>query len=407
MTSPTLHARDARLLLLHGQGLLDDCNGPCGPAGVRKVIQGLGYVQLDSINVVERAHHLTLFARRRGYKREHLDQLYARRHIFEGWTHDASILPMEWFGRWHHRRTKLMDGGWGAKWVRKRIGPDADKVFAAVLDRIRREGPLRSADFEHDEKQFGPRGASAWWGWKPAKAALEYLWWRGDLCVIARPHFQKVYDLAERVVPPEHRDLPCSRKEFVAWAVREAMNRLNVATPAEVAGFFAAITLAESRGALETMARSGEAERVVVASEGNGKPVSSYAVADWKRRLRRAQGDTAKLDGHVRLLAPFDPIARDRKRLLRLFDFDYRFEAFTPGHKRVHGYYVLPILAGDRFIARADLKHDRREGVLLVNGLWRERKAPKMNDEVDAELARLAEFIGAERVQRSRSRKPE
>jgi uncharacterized protein YcaQ len=128
----------------------------------------------------------------------------------------------------------------------------------------------------------------------------------------------------------------------------------------------------------------------------------SYAVADWKRRLRRAENALAQANGRVHLLAPFDPIARDRKRLLRLFGFDYRFEAFTPGHKRVHGYYVLPILAGDRFIARADLKHDRREGVLLVNGLWRERKAPKMGDEIEAELTRLAEFIGAQSVKRAR-----
>ena len=284
-TAATLSARDTRLLLLLGQGLLDDCSGPCGPAAVRKVIQALGYVQLDSINVLERAHHLTLFARRRNYRREHLDQLYARRHIFEGWTHDASILPMEWFGRWHHRRTKLMDGGWGAKWVRKRIGRDADKVFAAVLERIRREGPLRSADFEHDEKQFGPHGESARWGWKPAKAALEYLWWRGDLCVVARPHFQKVYDLSEHVVPAEHRDPPCSREEFVNWAVREAMERLNVATAGEVAGFFGAISVAEGSEALESIAKAGEVERVLLASQGNGRPVASYVCCRLEEAL--------------------------------------------------------------------------------------------------------------------------
>lgn len=396
-----LSARDARLLFLHGQRLLDDCDAPCGPAAVRRLVSELGFVQLDSINVVERAHHLTLFARRRGYKREHLDQLYARKHIFEGWTHDASILPMEWFGRWHHRRRRFMDKGWAARWVKTRIGDDADKVFAAVLERIHREGPLRSADFEHDEEKFGPRGAPGWWGWKPAKAALEYLWWRGDLCVIARPHFQKVYDLAERVVPPEiHGAEPCSRDQFVAWAVAEAMHRLGTATPAETAGYFGAISLAEARGELESAVKRGELERVAVKSKRDERPVATYAVADWKRRLRRAENALAKLDGDVRMLSPFDPIARDRKRLLRLFDFDYRFEAFTPGHKRVHGYYVLPMLCGDRLIGRADLKHHRAEGVLEVKGLWRERGAPRMDDEVDAALSRLATFIGADRVAR-------
>jgi hypothetical protein len=408
-TNATLPARSARLLLLDAQGLLDDCSAPCSPAAVRKLIGRLGYVQLDSINVVERAHHLTLFARRRNYRREHLDRLYARRHIFEGWTHDASILPIEWFGRWHHRRQRFMDRGWGARWVAKRIGPDADKVFAMVLDRIRREGPLRSADFEHDEQRFGPRGESAWWGWKPAKAALEYLWWRGDLCVAARPHFQKVYDLAERVVPAEHREPPCSREEFVTWAVREAMIRLIVATAAEVAGFFAAISLAEARAALEAMAKAGELERALVESEADGggrRPTASYAVPDWKARLRRAERALTKTNGAVRLLAPFDPVARDRKRLARLFNFDYRFEAFTPGHKRVHGYYVLPILAGDRFIARADLKHDRREGILHVNYLKWEPGASRLEDELQEELLRMAAFVGADRIVRPRRREP-
>src|SRR5690606_35369924 len=266
----TFPASSARLLLLHSQGLLDDCHAPCSPAAVRKLIDRLGYVQLDSINVVERAHHLTLFARRRSYRREHLDRLYARRHIFEGWTHDASVLPVEWFGRWHHRRERFMDRGWGAKWVAKRIGPDADKVFATVLERIRSEGPLRSADFEHDEEKFGPRGESAWWGWKPAKAALEYLWWRGDLCVVARPHFQKVYDLAERVIPEAHLQPPCSREEFVAWAAAEALDRLGVATPTEVAGFFGAISVIEAKTSLERRATAGEIERVLVEPEAKG-----------------------------------------------------------------------------------------------------------------------------------------
>lgn len=358
-------------------------------------------MQLDSINVVERAHHLTLFARRRGYRREHLDQLYARKQIFEGWTHDASILPMEWFGRWHHRRRRFLDRGWAARWVKTRIGNDADKIIAAVLERIRREGAMRSSDFEHDEARDGPRQKPGWWGWKPAKAALEFLWWRGDLCVIARPHFQKVYDLSERVVPAEiHGAEPCSREEFVAWAVREALERLGTATAAETAGYFGAISLAEARGALEVAAKRGELERVIVKSKRNDRPVAAYAVADWKRRVHRAKNALAKLDGDVRLLSPFDPIARDRKRLFRLFDFDYRFEAFTPGHKRVHGYYVLPVLHGERFIGRADLKHYRAKGVLEVKGLWRERGVPRMDDEIDAALSRLATFIGAESVSR-------
>jgi hypothetical protein len=171
-----------------------------------------------------------------------------------------------------------------------------------------------------------------------------------------------------------------------------------------VAGFFAAISLAEARQALESLATAEELVRVLVESEADGgrRPTASYAVPNWKARLRRAERALAKPNAAVRLLAPFDPVARDRKRLARLFDFEYRFEAFTPGHKRIHGYYVLPILAGDKFIARADLKHDRRERILRVNYLKWEPGAPRLNDALDEELLRLAAFIGADRVKRGR-----
>ena len=388
---PTLSREEARLLLLRGQCLLDPPHGRrCGPAAVRKLIERLGFVQLDSINVLERAHHLTLFARNHAYRHAHLDALYTRGHVFEHWTHDASVLPIEWHGRWHHKRaadTRRLDK---RDFLKKRIGKDAAKQIDRVLERIREQGPMRAGDFESD----GEKRRGGWWNWKPAKAVLEYLYWRGDLCVVARPNFHKVYDLAERHVAAEHRAEPPTREAFVAFAVRAALERLGVATPSEVAGFLLAISVAEARVELKRLVEDGEA--VAIDVEGGNK---SFALPDCRSQLRKARSQLAKLTDEPRLLAPFDPIARDRKRMLRLFDFDYRFEAFTPAADRVHGYYVLPVLQKDRLIGRVDLKHDRSAGVLRVLGEWPEPgEADRLP--IDEALSRLAGFIGASSIDR-------
>ncbi len=381
----TISTDDARLLLLQGARLLDDPNKPSGPAAVRKLVRALGYVQLDSINVIERAHHLTLFARNRSYLKSHLESLYKRAHVFEHWTHDASLLPIEWYSHWHHQRGRFTKRVEAKQWLKLRLGDDPQSIIATVLARIEREGPLLSSDFEHIEQHTG-----GWWNWKPAKAALEYLWWRGDLTIIARPNFHKVYDLTTRHITPEHRAEPVDREAFITWAVAGAIHRLGVATPKEIAAFFAVISLAEARTELEAMADRGEVDAMLV---GGQPPVRSFAAPDWEQRLRRARTQLESLDDEPRLLSPFDPIARDRARLLRLFDFNYRFEAFTPEAKRVHGYYVLPILKRDRLIGRVDLKHDRKAGELRAMGLWWEGKADVAG--LKRAMERLAQFIGA------------
>ena len=392
--TPTLSRDAARLLFLQGQALLDPPERPCGPAAVRRLVRRLGFVQLDSIHVLERAHHLTLLARNRGYRREHLDTLYRKRQVFEHWTHDASLLPIEWHRHWHHPRrmhTARLDR---YRWLARRVGDNAEQVLAGILDRVRAEGPLRSSDFADERANV----SGGWWNYKPAKAALEYLYWRGDLCVVARPNFHKVYDLADRHVPDEHRGDAVDREAFVRWTVRESIDRLQVATPGEIAGFLATTKPSEVRPMLAELLKGGELELVALETGG-----TAYAVADWRGRLRRARSALARLDEEPRLLSPFDPIARDRRRLLRLFDFDYRFEAFTPEPLRKYGYYVLPVLLRDRMVGRVDLKHDRRAGTLRVLGEWPEpgQRAPLP---IDAALQRLAAFIGAERVDRQASR---
>jgi len=373
----------ARRLLLEAQGLLAGRARPATPASVEKMITRLGFVQLDSINVVARAHHLTLFSRLPGYREEHLRRLHARRRLFEHWTHDASTLPVRWLGLWHHRRERLLARPAVQRWFRRALGPRPERVLSAVLGRIRDEGPCASSDFE------GPPRRGGWWAWKPAKAALEYLWWRGDLCVAERRNFEKVYDLTERAYPESATLAQPTAGEFVDWACRSALERLGVATPTELAGFWGAVRPQEARA----WAREAQ-DTVAVRCAGR----AAVAVPDWPGRLRRAERALAADDGRLRVLSPFDPVLRDRKRAERLFGFHYRFEAFTPAARRRYGYYVMPLLRGERLVGRCDAKLHRDRGELEVRGLWWERGERADPRGFAAAAEELARFVGADRV---------
>jgi uncharacterized protein len=397
--SQTVTAEQARLLLMGAQGLLDEPARAATPAALRRLVKRMGFVQLDSINFVERAHHLTLLSRLEGYSREHFARLLEReRALFEHWTHDASAVPLEWFPHWKPRFERAGARIRASLWWRERMGKKPERIIDAVRERIVREGALRSQDFEHE----GPGGgSSAWWGWKPQKAALEYLWRTGELMVARRESFQKVYDLTERVFPEHHRRQRPAEDEHVEWACSTAVERLGVATPKEVADFWAAIEPAEARAWCERAEREGRLVPVVVEAHGDvkgGKPRPAYAVPDWERRLTRLPEPPRR----TRLLSPFDPVLRDRARLQRLFGFDYRFEAFVPEPARRFGYYVLPVLEGDRLVGRIDPKLHRDESVLRVRRVFweadvRVTRARRKGLEEAAE--RLARFVGAARVE--------
>lgn len=394
MKLPTVKAEEARLLLMGAQGLLEDPRRAATPGVLGRLVERMGFVQLDSINVVERAHHLTLASRLDGYRHEHLSRLLERdRRLFEHWTHDASAVPVKWFAHWKPRfeweRARILNS---SSWWRERMGDGYGRVVAHVRERIESEGPLRSQDFEHERRG----GAAGWWEWKPQKAALEFLWRTGELTVVRREAFQKVYDLTERVLPAHHAAPRPAEHEHVEWACSTALERLCVATPKELAEFWDAIDIASARGWCEEAAREGRVTPVLVESLDGSKPRAAYALNDWKRRLSKLPAPPAR----TRLLSPFDPVLRDRARARRLFGFDYRFEAFVPGPKRVHGYYVLPVLEGDRLVARLDPKFERREGVLNVRRVYWEpgvRVTRQRMKELERALARLASFIGAER----------
>jgi uncharacterized protein len=394
---PTVPADLARRLFLGGQGLLDDPRQAATPAAIQARIEAMGFVQVDSINVVERAHHLILASRFDGYRPPHLDRLLERdRSLFENWTHDASAIPTRWFPFWRVRFARYR--GHNRAWWQARLGGDPERILGQVLARVAKEGPLMAKDFAPESNA----GSGSWWGWRPEKAALEHLWRTGKLAISARVHFHKVYDLTERVFP-EAMALPVpSAREHLDWACRTALERLGVATPGEIAGFWRALEIAEAAAWCEAAAARGEIEPVLAESVSGGgtdeedaRPRRAFAFPGWAEKAAALPAPPPRL----RLLAPFEPILRDRKRTRRLFGFDYRFEAFVPGHARQHGYYILPLLEGDRLVGRVDPKLDRKAGRLTIREVWWEkgvRPGTGRKAALEAAVARLAKTIGAE-----------
>jgi uncharacterized protein YcaQ len=359
-------------------------------ADVLALVCRLGFVQLDSINVVERAHHMILFSRAAGYARELLAALHHdHRALFEQFTHDASLLPMEFYPHWHHRFRAVKAMLSDPKKL-ERIGPDAAKVIARVRRRIRKDGPVSVRDFED-------KGEGGWWGWGPSKTALEFLWRAGELAVPRREGFEKFYDFAEKIIPDDLRKARPTRLQTVDWACREALLRLGFASPSELANFFDLIELAEAREWAKNMLRKKQVIEVLITNaDGSARPAVAFPTIEAEAAVLEP------IRTVTRFLSPFDPAIRDRKRAARLFGFDYTIEVFVPEKKRRYGYYVLPILEGERFIGRADLKAHRAERRIEVKGLWPEpglvfnRHRKDAIDAAIAELCRFATNAGAE-----------
>ena len=379
----------ARALFLDRHALTNRSTQALTEADLYALIHKLGFVQLDSVNAVERAHHMILFSRGSGYRRELLHTLHHdHRSLFEHWTHDASLIPMEFYPHWHHRfaaaKARLKHPNWSS-----RIGDDPAKVISRVRAHIRKNGETLARAFED-------KGGGGWWGWGPSKTALEHLWRTGELAIVRRDGFEKVYDLSTRVIPDDLREARPTRKKTIDWAARTALARLGFATHQELAAFFALISIAEAKAwAVAALKRGDIIEVMVTGEDGNAK--AALALPDIEAEL--AAADTPHPE--LRFLSPFDPAIRDRKRTLRLFGFDYTIEIFVPEKKRKYGYYVLPIMEGDRFIGRADMKAHRGDDRLEVKGLWLEKgikldKARKQS--LEAALAELGQFTGATRI---------
>ncbi|MDA1008733.1 MAG: winged helix DNA-binding domain-containing protein [Planctomycetota bacterium] len=387
--SPTvITAVNARRVLLHLQGL----SAQPSQSSTKKVsdlVHRLGYLQIDSINALERAHHLILGTRLDGYKPAHLAHgLEQSRNLFEHWTHDACAIPTIWFDHWKHRFARYEISVKESAWWQSHFRGDPATYLRRTLARIRREGPLRARDFEPPDDHR----SQGWWEWHPDKAALEHLWRSGRLAVVRRDRFEKVYDLMERVIPDAHATERSDEGAHLDWACREAIARIGIGTPAEIARFMAAVSLSEARMWCAAAVKRGELIEVLVESANGERPSKCVALCDWKKFAR------APIDDRIVPLCPFDPVVRERARVSRLFGFDYRFEAFTPAAKREFGYYVLPLLEGDKFIGRIDPKFDRASETLIVRGPWWEdgvkANAARMT-RLELAIDRLALQIGA------------
>jgi uncharacterized protein len=384
-----INNQTARQMFLERQGLSNPPGKALTRQGLLALIHDLGFVQVDSIGTVERAHHQILFSRNQTYRREDLTALLEQdRLLFEHWTHDASILPVAFFPYWKQRfareESRILE-----RW-RKWREPGFESAFDETYKRIVEGGPALSRELKEGDHKSG-----GWWNWHPSKTALEFLWRTGKLTIAGRDNFQKIYDVSERCIPPEHFAADVSHDAFIDWACREALTRLGFATSGEVAAFWELVSPQEAKQWVDRC--RDQLEEVMVLPANGDKPRPSYSLADRLPTLL-APPEAPK---RIRVLSPFDPLIRDRARTERLFGFFYRIEVFVPEAKREYGYYVFPLLEGDRLIGRIDMKANRKAQTLDVKRLWLEKGVKASSgrlEKLDAELLRLARFTGVERV---------
>ena len=385
-------AEQARRLVLSLQGLADPPRRRLTTDGVVDLIERLGFLQVDSISTVARAHHMILFARNQTYRPELLRRaVEVEARLFEHWTHDvAAILPMRFYPYWKLRFERERHAL--ERRFRRWHGDAHQDELERVLGLVRAQGPIMARDLAH----VRARPAGGWWDWHLGKTALEYLWRTGRLAIARRQGFQKVYDLAERVIPEAVRRHEPDHAALVDWASRAALARLGVATPGAIARFFGLVTIEEAKGWCER--HLGRAVvPAVVASANGAAPRKLLARPDLGELLASLPEPSARL----RVLSPFDPLLRDRARLERLFAFDYRIEVFVPAGRRAYGYYVFPLLERDRLVGRLDMRADRAAGVLQVDALWMEpgrRLTPARARRLEAELERIRGFVGVDAV---------
>jgi uncharacterized protein len=385
-----LSAAQARRAAIAAQGLARARpKGRVDVRHLRRALDALGIVQLDSVNVFSRSHYMPLFSRLGPYPKETLDELTvhqdgrdgwtraSRRELFEYWGHEASLIPVDMQPLMRWRMARADDLAWGGV---ARIAKDDPKLVRRVLELVRDQGPIRAADVGGPKRV---RQAGEMWNWNEGKRALEYLFFTGAVTAERRVNFERLYDLPERVLPAHVLEMPTppadeAQRELLLFSAR----RLGVATEPDLGDYFR-LPRADSKARLAELVEAGALRTVAV----RGWSAPAYAPADLAvpRRIRARA-----------LLTPFDSMVWARERTERLFGFRYRIEIYVPAPKRVHGYYVLPFLLGDRLVARVDLKSDRQAGVLRVVGAFAEEKvdADLVARELADELRLVSEWLG-------------
>lgn len=359
---------EARRLALVSQGLHQLEPFGTGKNAVQRCIEQIGYVQIDTISVINRSHHHCFWTRVPSYKEQHLDTLLREKKILEYWAHAAAYLPMADYRFCLPYMNAVASGQ--KHWRR----PDR-KAMAEVLARVRAEGPLMAKDFEHRGERTGHWG----WNWKPAKIALEQLFIEGRLIATRRVGFQKVYDLPERALPEGLDTRVPTDEEFHRYLISNAIRAHGLVTEKEICYLRKGVKTGV-KTALRDMLEAGEIIRMEIAGNAGEYYTTEQSLADCAGK---------RISGKVSLLSPFDNAVIQRKRLLELFAYDYQIECFVPAAKRRFGYYCLPILFGTDFVGRLDPKADRRKGEFRINSLHLEKP---VKDE-DRFLAALADTL--------------
>tara|TARA_R110002096_G_C14661942_1_gene728488 strand:- start:17181 stop:18344 length:1164 start_codon:yes stop_codon:yes gene_type:complete len=379
-----INNNDIRNLWLSSMGL---SSAPTGSLDVLKIIKELGFVQLDTIQNVSRAHHHILWSRNQNYREAMLDELLgSKRDVFEHFTHDASIIPMDYYPMWTRQFGRLK------KWL------DSSKRFQQILahadlediqNRIEQEGPLSTHAFDTEIV-----GKKKMWSRPPHKVALDYLWYSGELATSHREKFKKFYDLPHRVIPVRHRNHNPPDDEQINWLCNAALDRMSFGALKDIQNFWDATHKDEVNRWYKD---SGSDHRPIQWQTADGSWIDAVAATNIEQRLANLTHATSRL----RILNPFDPAIRDRVRLKNLFGFDYKIEIFVPAAKRKWGYYVYPILEEARFVGRIELKADRKKNTLNVINFWQEpgiKWGSARQKKLNAELDRLTRFVGLDTV---------
>jgi uncharacterized protein YcaQ len=335
----TVTKREARRIALGAQRGLTGRKFPAGPGGAYAAIKHLGYVQIDTISVIERAHHHTLWNRVNGYTQNLIPLLETgTRKIFEYWSHAASYLPLDEYRYCLPRMRRIRERGF--EWY-----PKNEKVASYVLDRIKAEGPLMAKDFASDGHKPG-----TWWDWKPAKIALEHLFMEGTILVVTRKGFQKVFDLAERILGDAADTVIPSDEEMAEYYIEQAERTLGIFSRRDIA-----YQRRDGLSSLDRVLRQRVESGSLVEARIEGIEIPYFAALDSLETAGK-RGEKKR----VLILSPFDNLIINRKRLASLFDYQYQIECYLPEHKRTFGYFCLPVLYGTDFIGRLDVKADRK-----------------------------------------------
>lgn len=360
---------DARKLALQSQKVLTKAAFGRGANATLNAIRHLGYVQIDTISVVARAHHHTLWNRNPSYREQHLIALQREGKIFEYWAHAAAFLPIEDYRFCLPRMHSIANGD--RPWFKL-----DQKVVREVLARIRSEGPLQAKDFAHPRKQ-----AATWWDWKPAKKALEQLFMSGELMAVRGQNFQKTYDLRDRLLPPDVDTTPPTPTEFARHLIITHLRAHGIGQASEMA-YQRKGVLPQIRRLLSEMTEDGEIITVQAAGEIH------YCLPEALALLRKPLARKT-----VKILSPFDNLIIQRKRVKKLFDFDYQIECYLPAHKRKHGYFSLPLLWDRQLVGQMDAKAIRPEKRLLVRNLTLEPELDISDDFIEALVNELGHFM--------------